>query len=482
MPAQRVADLETYGVQEHVLQTDLCSQKAVRREVPVTGVPCDREAPMSCLHPQLMGATGVGAQGNERQAGFLEVLQHTVTNSRIGPPPARTDHDTPAFGALLQRILPLSFRRVGTAEEQSPVLLDHLPVEERFLEPDRGVLPKRAEDQPARLLVQPVRQKDLACAIVRGRHTVDLTGHIVRSAQNGVRGTIGRGIGVGQETCRLVEHPEGIVPEHFPDRRMQPPLQVSLFTPRAHVLDPQMRMIQEARLEKGGFPANLGSFRLPSEALEVTSDRTIAVLDYGAGNLTSVACAVRHVGREPLVTSSPEDVLGAGRVIFPGVGAAGASVENLRKLGLDGAIREVLREGRPVLGICIGCQVIFERSEEDSGTTCLGLLPGVVQRFRFPPGVTRKIPHMGWNEVTFRGDHPVFRDVPPGSQFYFVHSYHPAPSDDSLVKGTAVYGEVEFAAAVARGSLVAVQFHAEKSGPPGLQILRNFLDWEPEPS
>ena len=207
---------------------------------------------------------------------------------------------------------------------------------------------------------------------------------------------------------------------------------------------------------------------------------TIAILDYGAGNLTSVACAVRHLGWDPLVTRRPAEVLSADRVIFPGVGAAQASMEHLRRLGLDEALRRIFKDGRPLLGICIGCQVIFEDSEEDGGTRCLGLLRGKVQRFRFPAGVSRKVPHMGWNEVKFEGTHPVFEGLPTGSQFYFVHSYHPAPADPEVVRGTAIYGGVQFPAAVAHRNLVAVQFHSEKSGPPGLRILRNFLRWDPD--
>jgi glutamine amidotransferase len=209
----------------------------------------------------------------------------------------------------------------------------------------------------------------------------------------------------------------------------------------------------------------------------VTRD-PIAIVDYSAGNLTSVATAIRHLGKVPLITRDPEEVLAAERVIFPGVGAAGASMRSLGESGLDEALRRVHAEGRPILGICIGCQVILQESEEDGGTACLGLVPGRVVRFRFAPGIHRKIPHMGWNEVTFLIDHPVFHGVPAGSQFYFVHSYYPQPADAGVVAGTAVYGEVRFAAALAARNLVAVQFHAEKSGPPGLRILKNFLEWK----
>jgi glutamine amidotransferase len=211
----------------------------------------------------------------------------------------------------------------------------------------------------------------------------------------------------------------------------------------------------------------------------MSSKGKITIVDYDAGNLTSVASAVRHIGREPLIARDPEAVVKAERVIFPGVGAAGASMETLKRLGLDHALRDVHGKGVPILGICIGCQVIFDESEEDGGTACLGLLPGTVRKFQFPPGVTRKIPHMGWNEVTFRGDHPVFRGIPDGSQLYFVHSYYPCPGDEAAVQGTAMYGGIRFAAAVACRNLAAVQFHAEKSGPPGLRILENFFDWSP---
>ena len=187
------------------------------------------------------------------------------------------------------------------------------------------------------------------------------------------------------------------------------------------------------------------------------STSKIAVVDYKAGNLTSVALALRHLGKEPLITQKPEEVTSADRVVFPGV----------------------IRKGRPVLGICVGCQVIFDHSEEDDGTDCLGIIPGEVRRFVFPEGVTRKIPHMGWNEVHFEGDHPVFRGLPPDSQFYFVHSYYPVPGDEGVIRGRTVYGDIRFAAAVARDSVAAVQFHTEKSGPPGLRLLDNFLSWNP---
>ena len=205
----------------------------------------------------------------------------------------------------------------------------------------------------------------------------------------------------------------------------------------------------------------------------------IAVVDYDAGNLTSVACAVRHLGHEPEITRDPDVVRSAERVIFPGVGAAGSSMESLENLGLAEALRDVHSAGKPILGICIGCQVVFSSSEEDGGTGCLGLLEGEVVRFRFAGEDRRKIPHMGWNEVRFTGSHPVLEGIPAGSQFYFVHSYYVKPAEASLTLGTASYGGIDFAAAVASDNLVAVQFHAEKSGPAGLRLLDNFLGWNP---
>ncbi len=206
----------------------------------------------------------------------------------------------------------------------------------------------------------------------------------------------------------------------------------------------------------------------------------IAILDYRAGNLTSVQRALSFLGHAGCITDSREEIEKADRIIFPGVGAAGQSMQNLRKLGLDVILKERLRAGIPVLGICVGLQVLFEYSEENE-TPCLGILPGTVRLFpsdmRDDRGNSLKIPHMGWNEVIFSREHPVFRDLPPGSEFYFVHSYYPAPHDSNHIQGTTGYG-ITFASAVAHKNLAAVQFHPEKSGPPGLRILDNFCRWD----
>jgi glutamine amidotransferase len=206
----------------------------------------------------------------------------------------------------------------------------------------------------------------------------------------------------------------------------------------------------------------------------------IAIVDYRAGNLTSVARALQSLKVPCVITDRADELLRADRVIFPGVGAAGEAMRNLRESGLDGCIREIAQSGKPLLGICLGTQVIFEYSEEDNRTTCLGIIPGGVKRF--PEGLKEKghplkIPHMGWNRVQFRGSHPLVAGIPANAEFYFVHSYYPAPANGSDILGETDYG-IRFASAVSRGSLVAVQFHPEKSGLFGLRILENFSRWD----
>ncbi len=209
----------------------------------------------------------------------------------------------------------------------------------------------------------------------------------------------------------------------------------------------------------------------------------IAIIDYRAGNLTSVARAVRRLGYECSVTDEHKEIIHSERVIFPGVGAAGKAMSDLKALGLDRVLRDVYASGKPMLGICLGTQIIFEHSDEDD-TPCLGILPGVVRRFPEPlmdpdTGIRLKVPHMGWNGVDWLREHPVFSGVDKDASFYFVHSYYPAPSEEDLIVGRTLYG-VPFASAVARGNLVAVQFHPEKSGRPGLNILSNFCKWDPD--
>lgn len=210
----------------------------------------------------------------------------------------------------------------------------------------------------------------------------------------------------------------------------------------------------------------------------------IAIIDYEAGNLTSVKLAVEHVGGDCTVTQDPAVVAQAERVIFPGVGQAATCMENLRRLGLDRALLGALRDGRPVLAICIGLHLLFDASAEgadDHGpVSCLGVLPGMARRFAFPPEPRVKVPHMGWNAVEPTREHPLLEGVPPHSEFYFVHSYYVAARDEADVLARTEYGGQEFVSMAARANLVASQFHPEKSGEAGLRMLRNFLTWRPE--
>ncbi len=198
------------------------------------------------------------------------------------------------------------------------------------------------------------------------------------------------------------------------------------------------------------------------------------IIDYEAGNLTSVVRSLKALGVAGQVTRKPEAVANAGRVIFPGVGAAGKAMATLRAWGLDQALRESFQRGVPILGICLGAQVILEHSEENDAL-CLGLLPGKTRALARHPGL--KIPHMGWNRVRFLTPHPVFRGLPEAAEYYFVHSYYPAPAQPGMILGVTEHGE-EFPSAIGSRNLVATQFHPEKSGRFGLKILENFLAWD----
>ena len=206
----------------------------------------------------------------------------------------------------------------------------------------------------------------------------------------------------------------------------------------------------------------------------------IAIIDYKAGNLASIARAISYLGFKCRITHDVKEILKARRVIFPGVGSAGQAMQDLKKVGLDQAIGDLYESGKPFLGICLGTQIILEESEENQ-TTCLGLLPGTVRRFPTPllsaNGKSLKVPHMGWNQVNFRKAHPVLNGVALESEFYFVHSYYPAPRDGETIIGTTDHG-ITFVSALGRRNLIALQFHPEKSGPPGLTILKNFCLWD----
>jgi glutamine amidotransferase len=196
----------------------------------------------------------------------------------------------------------------------------------------------------------------------------------------------------------------------------------------------------------------------------------ITIIDYGAGNLGSVVNAARKLGYNPIVTDQPDEVLNADRVILPGVGAAGDAMEKLEAKGMDKVIRRLVNEKRSIFAICIGLQILLSHTEEGGGHECLDILPGSVKRL--PEGL--KVPHIGWNQVKQKIDHPIFEGIPDGSNFYFVHSYYADLNDTSVVAGTTEYGK-SFCSMVIKDNLVATQFHPEKSGIYGLRMYHNFL-------
>jgi imidazole glycerol-phosphate synthase subunit HisH len=202
----------------------------------------------------------------------------------------------------------------------------------------------------------------------------------------------------------------------------------------------------------------------------------ITLIDYKAGNLTSVKRALDHLGISARISADPDVVRRAERVIFPGVGAAAAAMQVLKERGLDVALRDAVTQGIPTLGICIGCQIILDHSEEGD-TPCLGILPGECVRFRVDDPAL-KIPHMGWNAVRVTHSHPLLAHLREGDEFYFVHSFYPLPADPAQVFAVSDYGGT-FPAAIGRDNLFAVQFHTEKSGPVGLKLLENFAGWKP---
>ena len=204
----------------------------------------------------------------------------------------------------------------------------------------------------------------------------------------------------------------------------------------------------------------------------------IALVDYGAGNLRSVAKALERSELEPIVTSDPMVVRDADGVLLPGVGAFRNAVNALEKAGLADAIRNVTDHGRPYLGICFGYQLLFDEGEEHGLTPGLGRLAGRVIRFpdKDMSGEPLIVPHIGWNEVRFEGDHPMLESLPPSDVYYFVHSYRPEPSDPEIIVGRTDYGGT-FAAAVAKDNIFAVQFHPEKSQSAGKRLLDAYRVW-----
>ncbi len=211
---------------------------------------------------------------------------------------------------------------------------------------------------------------------------------------------------------------------------------------------------------------------------------TIAVIDYGMGNLHSVARALAHVAPQQrvIVTQEASKILGADRVVFPGQGAIRDCLRELRRHELIDVVRQAAA-AQPFLGLCLGPQALLEYSEENGGVVTLGILPGRTRWFgNWLSGETAekrlKIPHMGWNQVHQTLPHPLWDGIPQDSRFYFVHSYFLAPAQPEVVAATTRYG-IDFASAIAKDNIFAVQFHPEKSAQSGLQLLRNFSGWQP---
>lgn len=200
----------------------------------------------------------------------------------------------------------------------------------------------------------------------------------------------------------------------------------------------------------------------------------VTLIDYGAGNLRSVANALRALGIEPAIAASGAEIGETTHLVLPGVGSFGDCMEQLGKRDLLDPIRDWVSAGKPYLGICLGYQILFDSSEESPGVPGLGLVPGTVRRFTEAPGL--KIPHMGWNSVVpRRPESPNWAGLGPEPYFYYVHSYFPVPDDDSVIAAETEYGQDRFAAAIELPGLLACQFHPEKSQDAGLGLIRNFL-------
>lgn len=216
------------------------------------------------------------------------------------------------------------------------------------------------------------------------------------------------------------------------------------------------------------------------------STSSVAVIDYGMGNLHSVASALAKVGGDIdiRVTDQADQILSADRVIFPGVGAIRDCMAEIRRLKLDEIVSQCVEAGKPVLAVCVGMQALMDSSQENGGVDCLGLVKGEVcffgENHKDAEGNKLKVPHMGWNNVIQRKSHPLWHGIADGSRFYFVHSYFVQVADESLVTGVTEYGR-EFHSVLSRGNVFAAQFHPEKSGEAGLQLLKNFLNWDGNP-
>ena len=199
------------------------------------------------------------------------------------------------------------------------------------------------------------------------------------------------------------------------------------------------------------------------------SDLKVTLVDYGYGNLRSVARALTKAGVSPVISGDPRELVDADAVVVPGVGAADSAMQSLEKLGLSTALRQFIETGRPLLGICMGQQLLMDRTEEGDAL-CLGVIPGTAKLL--PAG--QKVPHMGWNSVDFVAPHPLLEGIPNPTYFYFVHSYYTQPDDEASAVGMTDYG-VRFCSMLAKGNVTATQFHPEKSGPLGLRMYDNFV-------
>ncbi len=197
----------------------------------------------------------------------------------------------------------------------------------------------------------------------------------------------------------------------------------------------------------------------------------IVIIDYGAGNLRSVANAILNSGDVPVISDQASDIDEALAVILPGVGAAAEAMSNLKRRNLAEAICRYIADGRPFLGVCLGMQVLFSNSDEDGSVECLGVISGRV--LMLPEGM--KIPHMGWNQVKQNVKHPIFTGIPDNTNYYFVHSYHAVPEDKAVIAGETEYG-IRFCSVIVRDNLIATQFHPEKSGVYGLRLYQNFIN------
>ena len=205
----------------------------------------------------------------------------------------------------------------------------------------------------------------------------------------------------------------------------------------------------------------------------------IGIIDYNAGNITSVQRSLTHLGMDFILSKSPADLDKCDKLIFPGVGDATFAMKQLKETGFDSFIKEKTAANLPLLGICLGSQIIFEFSEEGN-SSCLGLIPGKIRHFySIAPTLQNKelkVPHMGWNNLEFtNGECPILKDIPQRADFYFVHSYVICPEDKSVIKACADYG-IKVPAVIQKGNIFACQFHPEKSGAVGLQILKNFAN------